>query len=262
MPIGGPIHFDTQTRPRCHIAMAFAVRQDLFEGMFIDADRPMHSLRIGRDEAGPLLVALGPKFWTGQDGDVARRFRALERWVRANLAVGDARWRWVNEDYDSPDRIAFAGALARRAPGLYVATGFHGWGISNGTAAAQLIADQIQGRPNPWAVLYDPERAAPRKFNPGGDSRSIVRSVAAIAANEGAVVRHGKQKVAVWKAVDGKPHAFDAACTHMGCTVTWNNADRTWDCPCHGSMFACTGEVIHGPATKPLKRVRLPATKR
>ena len=262
LPIGGPIPFDTRTRPRCHIAMAFAARAGLFDGMFIDVDRPSHSLRIGADTKGPLLVALGPKFWTGHDGDVARRFRALERWVRANLDVGAARWRWVNEDYDSPDRVPFAGALARRAPGLYVATGFGGWGISNGTAAAMLIADQIQGRPNPWAVLYDPERAAPRKFNPGGDTRSLVRDVAAIAPGAGAVIRAGKRKLAVWKEADGAAHALDAACTHMGCTVTWNNADCTWDCPCHGSMFACTGEVIHGPATKPLKPARLPARDR
>jgi glycine/D-amino acid oxidase-like deaminating enzyme/nitrite reductase/ring-hydroxylating ferredoxin subunit len=262
LPIGGPIHFDKRTRPRCHIAMAFAAPAGLVDGVFIDVDRPMHSLRMGRDEQGPILVALGPKFWTGHEGDIARRFRALARWAHDTLGIGEARWRWVNEDYDSPDRIPFAGVLARRAPGLYVATGFHGWGISNGTAAAMLIADQVQGRPNAWAALYDPEREAPNDFNPGGDSRSIARDVAAIAPGEGAVVRDGKRRIAVFRSADGRAHALDAACTHMGCTVTWNNADCTWDCPCHGSMFSSTGDVIHGPATKPLAQVRVPGEER
>ena len=143
---------------------------------------------------------------------------------------------------------------------MYVATGFNGWGISNGTAAAMLIADQIQELVNPWSALYDPQRPLPPKaFNRGGDSQSIVDAIAEIAAGAGGVIERGEKKIAVWKEEDGTPHALSAACTHMGCTVTWNNADRTWDCPCHGSMFTCDGEVIHGPATDPLKPVKLPS---
>ena len=118
---------------------------------------------------GLLLVVLGSKFGTGQDGDVAKHFRELEAWTRKNLEVGDVAWRWVNEDYDTADRVPFAGELAK-APGLYVATGFNAWGISNGTAAGILIAEQILGGSPDWAPVYDPMRKAPRKFNKGGDS--------------------------------------------------------------------------------------------
>lgn len=260
LPIGTPINFDQLTQPRCHIAIACHAPAGTIEGMFIAADAPSHSLRMGRDADGPLLIVLGPKFPTGHEGNVARRFDELMEWVRMNIpAAGEVAWRWVNEDYNAPGRVPFAGQLERKSPGLYVATGFGGWGISNGTAAAMLIADQIRGVSNPWSTVYAPERRV-RKINNGGDSRSIVKSLDAIPAGEGAVIEAGKRKVAVWKSPAGMPHALDAACTHMGCTVTWNNADRTWDCPCHGSMFTCKGDVIHGPATEPMKKARLPAT--
>lgn len=261
-PIAGPVSYDGRTLPRCHIAMAFRMAaRDAIDGMFIGIDEPTHSLRMGRDRDGPLLVALGPKFNTGHDGDVAQRFRDLDRWIRQNLPAGEAVWRWTNEDYDTPDRVPYVGELARKARGLYVATGFNGWGISNGTAAGIAIADRICGRPNDWAAIFHPVRRAPKDFNPGGDTKSGVADIDAIRPGEGGVIARGKQKLAVWKDRAGKPHALSAACTHEGCIVTWNNAERTWDCPCHGSMFEADGSVIHGPAVEPLPARKLPAAR-
>jgi glycine/D-amino acid oxidase-like deaminating enzyme len=133
LPSWGAIPFDEYTRPRCHTAMAFRTRDTTVEGMFIGID-DHHSLRTGRDGEGDLLVVLGPKFDTGQEGQVSAYFLELEAWSRRNLNVDAAAWRWVNEDYDTADRIPYAGEL-KSAPGLYVATGFNAWGISNGTAA-------------------------------------------------------------------------------------------------------------------------------
>ena len=255
-----PLGLDVKLRPRGHTAMAFrAVPSCDLDGMFIDVDDPSHSIRMGRDRDGPLLIVLGPSFITGNDGDVARRFHDLERWVRANIPAGEVAWRWVNEDYDSPDRVPFAGELTRDAPGMYVATGFNGWGISNGAAAAMLIADQVQGLANPWQALYNPRRRVSKTFNRGGDSQSLVDALGDIAPGSGGVIEHGRKKIAVWKDAQGNAHSLSASCTHMGCTVTWNNADLTWDCPCHGSMFTREGQVIHGPATEPLEPVRLPS---
>jgi nitrite reductase/ring-hydroxylating ferredoxin subunit len=259
LPIAGPVPYDERTRPRSHIAMAFrADARAAIDGMFIGIDEPTHSLRTGRDQDGPLLVVLGSKFPTGQDGDVAQHFRELEAWTRRNLEVGDVAWRWVNEDYDTADRVPFAGALPQ-APGLSIATGFNAWGLSNGTAAGVLIARQILGRSPDWAPVYDPMRKTPGKFNKGGDSQSLVHSLDDIAPGGGAVMSLGRGKIAVWKGNDGIPHAVSASCTHKGCIVTWNNADRTWDCPCHGSIFACDGGVIHGPAVEALPPKTLPS---
>jgi nitrite reductase/ring-hydroxylating ferredoxin subunit len=164
----------------------------------------------------------------------------------------------VNEDYDTADRVPFAGAEPK-APGLYLATGFNAWGISNGTSAGILIAKQILGEQPDWASIYNPARKASKAFNKGGDSQSLVHSLDEIEPGGGAVMNLGRGKIAVWKGDDGRPHAVSASCTHEGCTVTWNNADRTWDCPCHGSIFAADGSVMHGPAVKPLPSKKLPS---
>ena len=121
-----------------------------------------------------------------------------------------------------------------------------------------LIADQILGRPNPWAALYDPRRPSPKDFNQGGDTQSRVRALGDILPGEGGVLKVGKEDVAVLKEEGGTLHAFSASCTHKGCTLTWNNADRTWDCPCHGSIFSADGSIIHGPAVEPLAPRPLP----
>jgi glycine/D-amino acid oxidase-like deaminating enzyme/nitrite reductase/ring-hydroxylating ferredoxin subunit len=258
-PIAGPVSYDRTTRPRCHIAMAFRMASGAaIDGMFIGIDKPTHSLRMGRDRDGPLLVVLGPSFQTGHDGDVAERFRELEKWVRTNFKTGEAAWHWANEDYDTADRMPFVGAPSQqKSPGLYVATGFNGWGISNGTAAGMLMADQISERANPWTTLFDPTRRVRKDFNKGGDSQSQV-ALKDIRPGEGGVIKLGKSHVAVRKAASGSLHALSASCTHEGCIVTWNNADQTWDCPCHGSIFSADGKVIHGPAVEPLGVKRLP----
>lgn len=253
--VKSPMGYSNRTQPRCHVVMAFRTdAPQAVDGMFISVDEPTHSIRAGRDAEGPLIITLGPRFNTGQDGDVARRFRDLEAWSRSNLPVGEAAWRWCNEDYDTADGIPFVGQPdAAGSPGFYVATGFNGWGISNGTAAGIAIASEIVAGSSPWGTLYDPTRPSPDDFHQDGDGQSQVDDVAQIAPGQGGVIDKGEEQIAVWRDEEGKLHALSANCTHKGCTVTWNNADRTWDCPCHGSVFERDGAVIHGPA-----RERLP----
>ncbi|WP_414470928.1 FAD-dependent oxidoreductase [Microvirga sp. M2] len=252
--VKSPVGYANRTQPRCHVVMAFRTdHPEAVDGMFISIDDPTHSIRTGRDADGPLILTLGPRFNTGQDGDVARRFRELEDWTRANLPVGEAAWRWCNEDYDTPDRMPYVGQPdAGESPGFHVATGFNGWGISNGTAAGLTVAHEIATGSRPWGPLYRPDRPAPKDFHQNGDTQSLVDDVARIAPGEGGVIVRGDEKIAVWRDEGGGLHALSASCTHKGCTVTWNNADRTWDCPCHGSMFERNGAVIHGPAREPL----------
>ncbi|MGK9170183.1 FAD-dependent oxidoreductase [Inquilinus limosus] len=254
MSIKSPVDMSGRTQPRSHVAMAFRIDDPLvIDGMFITVEEPTRSLRTGRDADGPLLVALGPHFATGQDGNVASRFAELQGWARTHLPVRKVAWRWCNEDYDTADRIAYAGEPApEKAPGFHVATGFNAWGITNGTAAGLMIADRIAGRPCPWTALYDPTRPYPEDFHKSGDSQSIVSSPDEIAPGQGGVIMRGEDKIAAWRDEAGTLSLLSATCTHKGCTVTWNNADRTWDCPCHGSIFAADGTVIHGPAKEPL----------
>jgi len=258
LPVAGPGHYDLKTRPRGHIAMGFRVDSvAAVEGMFIGIDHPTHSIRTGRDDEGPLLIVLGPAFVTGQESDVAARFRQLDDWAHQNLPVQRGTWRWFNEDYDTRDRVPYVGEPEKKSKGLYITTGFNGWGISNGAAAGLLISDQIQGRSNPWTKLYNPRRRSPKKYNKGDDTHSLVGSIGEIPPGQGGVIERGKAKLAVYRAANGRVRALSASCTHAGCTVSWNNADLTWDCPCHGSVFSVTGQVIHGPATEPLPSRKL-----
>jgi glycine/D-amino acid oxidase-like deaminating enzyme/nitrite reductase/ring-hydroxylating ferredoxin subunit len=252
--VKSPVGYANRTQPRSHVVMAFRTdRPEAVNGMFISIDDPTRSIRTGRDADGPLIITLGPRFNTGQDGDVTRRFLELEDWTRAHLPVGAAAWRWCNEDYDIPDRMPYVGQPdPKEAPGFHVATGFNGWGISNGTVAGLTIACEIVTGSRQWPLLYEPSRPGPEDFHQSGDTQSLVGNVAQIAPGEGGVIVRGEDKIAVWRDETGAVHELSASCTHKGCTVTWNNADRTWDCPCHGSVFERDGTVIHGPAREPL----------
>lgn len=252
--VKSPVGYANRTQPRSHAGIAFRIGDPAaFEGMYIAIDAPTHSIRTGRDREGPLLLVLGPRFDTGQEGDVAGRFRELERWVREHLPVGEAAWRWCNEDYDTADRMPYVGQPdPARAPGFHVATGFNAWGLTNGTAAGLLIASDIATGTHRRGSLYDPARPVPEGFHRSGDTQSRVDDAAGIAPGDGGILVRGEEKLAVWRDDAGQLHAVSAKCTHKGCTVTWNNADRTWDCPCHGSIFEAGGQVIHGPAREPL----------
>jgi glycine/D-amino acid oxidase-like deaminating enzyme/nitrite reductase/ring-hydroxylating ferredoxin subunit len=252
--VKSPIGYANRTQPRSHTVMAFRTdRPETVDSMFISIDDPTYSIRTGRDADGPLIITLGPRFNTGQDGDVAHRFVELEDWTRAHLPVGTTAWRWCNEDYDTADRMPYVGQPdPKEAPGFHVATGFNGWGISNGTAAGLTIASEIVTGSPRWPLLYEPNRPVPEDFHQSGDTQSLVGDVAQIAPGEGGVIVRGEDKIAVWRDETGALHELSASCTHKGCTVTWNNADRTWDCPCHGSVFERDGTVIHGPAREPL----------
>lgn len=256
LPVKSPAGYANRTQPRCHVAMAFRTASaSAIDGMFLGLDEPTHSIRTGRDREGPLIVVLGPHFNTGQDGDVARRFVDLEQWAQAHLPAGQAAWRWCNEDYDTADRVPFVGQPAPdKAPGFHVATGFNAWGITNGTAAGRMIAAEIAQGARPWGNLFDATRGAPEGFHRSGDTQSRVDSLDEIGPGEAGVVERDGEKLAVRRDEDGALHVLSASCTHKGCTVTWNNADRTWDCPCHGSVFEADGTVFHGPARKPLER--------
>jgi len=259
LPIGGPDDYSQRTQPRYHVALAFRISaEEAPDGMFIAAEPPVHSIRTGHDAEGPLLVVLGPRFSTGHDGDVAAQFAALEAWARARFEVGEVAWRWGNEDYDTAARVPFVGTPAPEAEGLSVATGFNAWGLTNGTAAGLLVAERVIGHEVSWAGIYAADRAGPEDFHESGKTQSLVDRLDAIPPGGAGVIEQGKEKLAVRRDVDGKLHALSANCTHKGCPVTWNSAERTWDCPCHGSIFTADGAVLHGPAVKPLAPRDLP----
>ncbi|MEA2436787.1 MAG: hypothetical protein QOF65_1343 [Thermoleophilaceae bacterium] len=239
------------------------------QGMYLSTESPSHTVRSHPTTKGEMVIAGGESHKTGQGGDTAERVARLERWARERFDVRSIEYRWSTQDNMPVDGVPYIGRLAPFQKRLWVATGFMKWGLTNGTAAGMILSDLIGGRDNPWASLFDSTRFKPlasarelvkENVNVGahfvGDHLAPpdVRSVDALAPGEAGIVRRGAGKIAAYREEDGTLHQVSAVCTHLGCQVKWNEAERSWDCPCHGSRFDMTGRLIQGPAVKDLEQ--------
>ncbi|MGW1901316.1 FAD-dependent oxidoreductase [Streptomyces hirsutus] len=238
------------------------------EHMYITDDMGKRSVRTAPlDEGRRLLIVTGEDFTPGA-GDSHERFLRLDAWMHAHFPVGDTAYRWAAQDNDASDTVPLVGPFHPGAHHVYVATGFGGWGMSGGAMAGQLLASLITGAEPEWAGLYDPRRLrstvregasllkqqaeVARHFVGDRLKSGHVDSIAEIAPGSGAVVRVEGRRCAVYRDEKGGVHAVSARCTHLGCLVAFNEAETAWECPCHGSRFGVDGEVLHGPAVRPL----------
>jgi Rieske Fe-S protein len=217
---------------------------------------------------GELLILGGDSHKTGQDDDSERHYTALEEFARDRFAVRAVEYRWSTQDHMTVDQVPYIGRLRRGSERLYVATGFNKWGMTNGTVAGVVIRDQILGRENPWTDLFDPNRVKPlasaksfvkenlnvaKKLVGGHLTSPAPVSPDGLEPGEGQVTVLDGHQVALSRDDEGGLHVVSARCTHMGCIVNWNTAEKTWDCPCHGSRFAQDGAVLEGPAVDRLE---------
>src|SRR3954453_7923679 len=239
------------------------------QGMYLSTESPSHTVRSHPTARGEMVIAGGESHKTGQGGDTAARVARVERWGGERFDVASIEYRWSTQDNMPVDGVPFIGRLAPFQKRLWVATGFMKWGVTKGTAGGMTLPDLIAGRENPWADLFDATRFKPlasakelvkENANVGvrfvGDhlGRPDVRSAGSLAPGGGGIVRRGASKVPAYRDDDGTLHQVSAVCTHLGCQVQWNRAERSWDCPCHGSLFDVSGRVIQGPAVKGLER--------
>jgi glycine/D-amino acid oxidase-like deaminating enzyme/nitrite reductase/ring-hydroxylating ferredoxin subunit len=244
------------------------------QGMFFAIDSPSRSLRTTPlAEGGELLIAGGEGHETGKDPDSGERYRALWEWTRENFEVEEqALYRWSAQDNTAPDGLPYAGSLLPRSDRLFVIAGMRKWGFTNATAAAHDIAARLQGSEPPNGDLFNPSRmhiraSAPSlvKENLSVAARYVSDRVAnrvrgasrpeSLAPGDGSVVSIAGRRAAAYRDRDGVLHAVSPTCTHLGCEVRFNPAERSWDCPCHGSRFDIDGEVLEGPAVDRLEPV-------
>ena len=260
-----------RTHPERSYLMAFETDGAALEGMYLGKGSSGWTLRSA--EGGRYLLVGGQGHKVGHEPDTPARYAAIERWAREHFDVGPAAYRWSAHDYVSVDKLPFVGKLPFGGGRVWTATGYQKWGMTNGTAAAVAIRDGIEGRDNDWAPAFDPARldvaASATSFVKEnadvaarfvGDRIDHLSGVApeSLAPGEGAVAEVDGERVGAYRDEDGALHAVSLVCTHLGCHVTWNPAERSWDCPCHGSRFDVDGGILHGPATKPLPRKELP----
>ena len=238
------------------------------DGMYLSLEQPTHSIRTHTREKGEVYgIVARTSFKPGHTDEERQYFEDIERWLSENFDAGPVEYRWVNKDYTPMDNAPFIGWSSSGGDGYLVATGFNAWGISNGTAAGMILADLAAGKENPWLDVFDAGRVKPIAGGPKFVKENVQvathlvsgylsrkpKSFDELAPGDAAILEIDGENVAAFKDEQGRVHAVSAACSHMGCIVGWNETDRTWDCPCHGSRFELGGAVIHGPATTPLE---------
>lgn len=252
------------------------------EALYWDTADPYHYVRIESaarmlpqatsdvpSAGSDMLLVGGEDHRTGQESDPVARFVRLEAWARERFPMLKAiEFRWSGQILEPVDSLAFIGVNPLDDKNVFIATGSSGNGMTYGTIAGMLITDLILERKNPWAPIYDPARitlAAARVFAEENFNTAVmytewltggdVRSASEIPPGSGAVERRGLKKIAIYRDELGALHECSAFCTHLGGVVAWNSAERSWDCPCHGSRFDPFGRVINGPAISDLTAV-------
>ncbi|HYN06910.1 MAG TPA: FAD-dependent oxidoreductase [Vicinamibacterales bacterium] len=238
--------------------------------LFWDLEQPYHYVRVlsgAAAEGDDLLLVGGEDHKTGQADDGAERHARLEAWARQRFpSAADTELVWAGQVMEPVDGVAFIGRNPLDANNVFIATGDAGMGLTHGTIAGILLTDLFLERANDWAELYNPSRTPLRAVGEYvkeaanmaaqyGDwlTSGDVGSVDAVGRDSGAILRRGVSKVAVYRDEHGKLHEYSAVCPHLGCIVQWNDSEKTWDCPCHGSRFDKHGSVINGPANTGLR---------
>lgn len=243
------------------------------DALYWDMKDPYHYVRLQRSTGAEMdydvLIVGGEDHKTGQDHHLVKHFQELERWTRLKFPESqEVEYRWSGQVFEPVDGLAYIGRNPGDADNVYIITGDSGHGTTHGTIGGMLITDLIMGRQNPWTSLYDPARSPMKaageylkhnlnvatqlkEYVTGGE----VDDPSQVLPGTGRILRDGMSKVAVYCDQDGVRHRFSAVCKHMGCIVTWNDVESSWDCPCHGSRYDPLGKVITGPATSDLDKV-------
>jgi glycine/D-amino acid oxidase-like deaminating enzyme/nitrite reductase/ring-hydroxylating ferredoxin subunit len=275
LPFHDPAGLFARNAPMRSYALAIKSESPPPEGMYLGIDTPGRSIRSHREGDLAYLLVGGEGHKVGQDPDTARRYQALESWASDTFGLGTPEFRWSAQDYTPADGVPYIGKLAPGADTMWVATGFKKWGMTTGVAAGTMLTDLILNRDSPWAEAFDSTRiklgASAKKLvqeNTDVFKRFVsdhldhsVPELQNLGIGQGDIVQAGDKKIAAYRDERDVLHAVSRSCTHLACEVSFNTAERTWDCPCHGSRFDIDGRVIQGPAVEDLKRVELEEVK-
>jgi len=238
-------------------------------GMYISADNPKRSIRNVRNGGEPLILVGGDGHKAGQSTCTFNHYEALKSFAESVFPVKEIAYRWSTQDLVTLDKMPYVGKITSGSDNIFVATGYRKWGMTNGTAAARLLANLVLGNEDPYRSLFDPSRlhadpdiksfitdnADVAKQLISGKMDIVYRTPGSLLPGEGSTVRINGKRAGAYRDPQGVLHLVDTTCTHMGCETNWNDGDRTWDCPCHGSRFSYSGEVVEGPAKEPLAKL-------
>lgn len=266
-PVFDKARYYERLYPKRSYVLAVRLKEDVPRGMYYNPEKPYFSVRPAPAGDGSMALVGGQNHRTGHGGNVESRYEALRQEASDRFDIDEVVYRWSTQDYVSVDGVPFIGPIGSGSENVYAATGFGGWGMSNGIVAGKLLSDLMVTGESPLADVFHPIR-----FNEDASRGDFCRhnvhdvshyledyndylqeaDVQSIDSGEGKVLQIDGEPVAVSRDEDGLVHAASAICTHMGCLVHWNADDQSWDCPCHGSRFDRDGDVLNTPANSGL----------
>jgi glycine/D-amino acid oxidase-like deaminating enzyme/nitrite reductase/ring-hydroxylating ferredoxin subunit len=270
VPVAGFTHIHTLAAAYRTYAIAYRFEGEHPEGLFWDTADPYHYTRWQDTDEGTFMIVGGEDHRTGEEEDTEGCFQRLRDYTREHFGEHEEAYRWSGQVIEPHGGLPLIGGKK----GIYISTGYAGQGMTFGTIGAMITADLIAGIENQFAPVFDLDRVRPHmtarefltenlhfpahlvadrltSFDVEGKSTDEVK------AGEGKIIKLDGKKVAAYRDDAGALHCVSPVCTHMKCDVAWNPAEKTWDCPCHGSRFTTEGEVLNGPAREPLERVRV-----
>ncbi|MFB5087436.1 FAD-dependent oxidoreductase [Psychrobacillus sp. PGGUH221] len=268
---GNGLYFSRMSPERSY-ALAAPAESNYPKGIYINVEKPTRSVRTALGKDGKRYLILGGEgHVTGRyEGDMMDNYDALAAFGREKFNIKQFTNRWSAQDLVTLDQVPYVGIMTSGLPDVLVATGYAKWGMTNSTVAAQIMADNVMEKENRYAELYNPIRSKMKKE----DIASFAKYNAAVAKElvkgktekidvlfkdlqlgTGDIVKLDGKKVGAFKDVTGEIYLVKPVCTHMGCDVVFNNAETSWDCPCHGSRYTFKGDVIEGPAFEPLEKI-------
>ena len=252
-------------------------KSELFDGMYINIQSPIYSFRTAKDGNKKILLLGGGDHKTGENICYKDSYGLLEEKAKQWYPNCEIKYRWSTRDCITLDKIPYIGEFSNTLPNMYVGTGFNKWGMTSSNVAARIITDKIAGKENEYSEVFEATRLNPivNKDEVKNIVSQTVKSLVVerieksekvindeislddIKQESGQIVELNGEKVGVYKDIEGKIFGVKPVCTHLGCILNWNDADKTWDCPCHGSRFDYTGKNLYNPALKDLEKVEL-----
>lgn len=247
--------------------MAVDTKKTLFNGMYLNATNPIESYKTANYNNKNILIFGGHDHKTGITNNSQNTFEILKNKITSFYPNCEILNFWNTQDCISLDKLPYIGQYSTLLPNVFVGTGFKKWGMTLSNVAANIIVDKIENKQNIYEYLFNPSRISPIK-NRKELKNMIVESSNSllfkkikhakvsfkdISINSGNIIEVNNQKIGIYKNDSGKVFTVKPFCTHLGCLLAWNNIDKTWDCPCHGSRFDFTGKNLYNPALKNLK---------
>lgn len=251
--------------------IAIDPKKELFKGMYISTDDSPLSFRTAKYQDKEILLIGGAGHKSGEPTSYEDSYGELEKIAKKYYPDCEILFRWNTEDCISLDKVPYIGEYSTFMPNVFVGTGFKKWGMTSSNVAANIVTDKICGKFNRYSYLFDSSRVKPIK-NKDEMKNMIVQSTNSlildkfkranmnldeIQNNSGSIVEVDGKKVGIYKDANGKIYAVKPICTHLGCQLSWNDVDKTWDCPCHGSRFNYEGKNILDPAYKDLEKIKI-----